>query len=219
MALAALALTTLSVRATFADPCPPDTLWCQGVANVETSAQSEVSCSPSAGAGLARTLYDIFEGGASAGVTGGSALLDCSAVCTDAYVVQGPPAGTPVTFRAQLTVFGSVFNLPGGFSRAQAHFGVPGQPFVERVYGENDTHGPFQEVLELALTRSAGEPFPLEFMVWARGQAQGTQAGVGCSLRFTELPPGATTTSCQGFRDRGVPAVPGSWGTLKAAYH
>jgi hypothetical protein len=154
-----------------------------------------------------------------AALTGGSALLDCSAVCTDVYVVHGPTAGTPVTFRAQLTVFGSVFSLPGGLAVARAHFGVPAEPYLERVYGENGTHGPYEEVLELVLTRNSGEPFPLEFMVGARGQAQGTQAGAGCSLRFTDFLSGTNITSCQGFRNTiGLPARPASWGGVKAAY-
>ena len=52
---------------------------------------------------------------------------------------------------------------------------------------------------------------------WRPPGGQHVSAGAG-GYRFVGLPAGASVTSCQGFAGDPTPALPASWGGVKAAY-
>jgi hypothetical protein len=65
----------------------------------------------------------------------------------------------------------------------------------------------------------AGTPTPVAFLLQAFQSPGGAHESYGLAkIRFTGLPPGALVTSCQGYVDPATPALPTSWGRVKAAY-
>jgi hypothetical protein len=95
----------------------------------------------------------------------------------------------------------------------------PGEVPVEKAYGApfGSVNGtPFSDSLDFTFTRPAGTPFGLEI----HGDAQrGYNLINNVRFAFLDLPPGATVTSCKGYRqEQPTPAVARSWGRLKAAY-
>ena len=65
----------------------------------------------------------------------------------------------------------------------------------------------------------AGTPAPVRVELTAYQSAGGRHVADGdAAIRFLGLPPGAHVVSCQGYADPSTPALPSSWGEVKALY-
>jgi len=149
-----------------------------------------------------------------------------SAYLSDNFVLTGPPAGTLVP----ITVVGD-FDLQN-IRQVNAVTWSSGSIFTPLLSGS----GPIPNTAEVFFTASApgtetitqqvrldmnvkaGQEFEIGFK--ATAQASGNAGGYSHGrLSFAGLPPGSSITACKGFRqDQPVPALPVSWGGLKATY-
>jgi hypothetical protein len=143
---------------------------------------------------------------------------------TDLYDVAGVPPGTNVTVTVQMDV-GAWAATDGCGGTGCAGF-VSGQIFIPGGsyydYGVGPTFGGlvgFSFRVEGSLTLTAGAPVPVSYELLARRTAGGSHSANGvATIRFLGLPEGAVITSCQGYVDPSTPALPSSWGRLKARY-
>ena len=143
----------------------------------------------------------------------------------DDFTVVGPATGTPVPLHLRLRFsgvgsgYGYQFPAAGGTMWIRTLEPEPGEIQVEKTYGVpfgTVQVTPFSDSLDFTFTRPAGTPFGLEI----HGDAQrGYNLINNIRFAFLDLPPGATVTSCKGYRqEQPTPAVARSWGRLKAAY-
>ena len=143
----------------------------------------------------------------------------------DEFVLTGPPAGTVVP----IVVVGD-FELQN-IRQVNAVTHSDGSLFTPPITG-----GPSPNAVDVFFTASApgtetatrqallpmnvkaGVKFEISMTagVFSSGNAGGYSHG---RLSFSGLPPGSSITSCKGFRqDAPVPALPSSWGRMKALY-
>jgi hypothetical protein len=145
----------------------------------------------------------------------------------DVFTVSGPVAGTPVTLHMRIRVHGSV-NWDGTCCPdSQTHVDLtplepqPGDAVTHWSFGK--TSGaynlyPFSDSLDISLARTAGAPIGIEIHGVTDVSAPSSAWLVG-DFVFLGLPPGATVTSCKGYRqEQPVPARAESWGRVKAIY-
>lgn len=213
--LIGLAATLLLIpRSAFSD-CP---LSCIDVATPSCTTLPTRSASVGAvhGAGPGNGQYNLpagtlQAGGNGTGGIGGGAGVDAR----DRYHVVGLPAGTPLTFTAKLDLSG--FSGQSGFFQAILLEGTSNQ---QTFSGSNPgllMYG-FSTSLVVTINRLAGEEFEITSTVRAGTGPVGSATFSG-ALHFANLPPGTQVVSCQGFvQDFPVPALPASWGSLKAQY-
>jgi hypothetical protein len=147
------------------------------------------------------------------------------AVATDRFEVVGPPAGTPLSFLARLSVNGVAFTLTHGFDSACLSIFVSdgvhqGSASACGTYGNSllwttSIAIPLQHNAheQFAITYALGANATLDAEAWARGES------AGAFLSFEDLPQGARVMSCQGYvRDTPVAARGLTWGALKTRY-
>jgi len=210
---AVILLWTTKPQVSWAD-CP---LSCIDVAvpSCTTDGIRSASTAGTHGSGPGQGSYNLPAGTLSASGTpstfGGGARVDAR----DNYQVLGIAAGTPLSFTVELeinaqgsnTVYFSATLLEGASNQQTFNYSNGGQPF----YFVN-------HLLVVPVNRAAGEVFQVASTVIA-GTGQSSSAATSGALRFAGLPPGAKVVSCQGYlQDFPVPALPASWGALKAQY-
>ncbi len=142
----------------------------------------------------------------------------------DLYDIQGLPPGTVVPLAACLDVNGYVLGLGcGGTGCAEYLYAwvIEGTVKVEastfvRYEGRSD----LITTVKKAVSITVGQPLELDFelvlSVGAGGDNYGGQASG--QIRFEGLPEGAHVVSCWGYSTAPVPALPTSWGRIKALY-
>ena len=142
----------------------------------------------------------------------------------DLYDVTGVPPGTKVTviLRMDIAAWAATDGCGGtgcaGYVGAQIT--TPEQ--TREQHGIGHTFGGFVGFgfyVETPLTLTAGTPVPVAFMIEAHRTAGGNHEadGVG-TFRFLGLTGGQAVVSCQGYVDPSTPALPTSWGGVKARY-
>jgi hypothetical protein len=212
--LAAIAFGLLAPARAFSD-CPQS---CIDIASPSCTTIAVRSASVPAGHGFGAgsgqynlPAGTLEAGGNGTGGIGGGAAVDAR----DRYQVTGIPAGTPLTFTAQLDVSG--FSGQSGFFFAEIIEGASNQQSWSHsnpgqlMYGVSTT-------IAVTINRLAGEEFDLKSTVRA-GTGPVGSATTSAVLHFANLPQGARVVSCQGYaQDVPVPALPASWGSLKAQY-
>jgi hypothetical protein len=128
----------------------------------------------------------------------------------DNFTVVGIPQGTPVTFWAHLSVQGTIT----GQARIWAGFATD---MTGPFQLDTQQSGPvFSEILDLVQS-AAGTPFPLACVLGAMGLTDGGSASATATLRFSDLPVGASVVSCQNY-NLPVAALGSTWGRVKASY-
>jgi hypothetical protein len=213
LAAFALVFAVLLVPTRAFSDCP---LSCINYSNCTTLPVRSVSEGAVHGSGPGTGSYNLPAGtlqasGYASGGFGGGAEVDAR----DRYKVIGIPAGTPLAFNAQLDVSGS--GAQTGYFYASLLEGTSNQQSWS-----NSNPGELMYIvntsLVLTINRLAGEEFEMTSTVSA-GTGQIGSASTSAALHFANLPQGAQIVSCQGFvQDFPVPALPASWGSLKAQY-
>jgi len=172
--------------------------------------------------------YDLIAGtfGATGGGGGGKYSGGVQLQFSDSYQIVGPSLVTPISFQVALHVGGTLnagfYTYPyigtvcdatsgrvtctSGPASVSRNYTVPSQECQPRTLDDGMT---------LALAKLPGEVFPLSILLSVFGTETGTVDG---TFQFTGLPPGYSIRSCQGFGGPPVPALPVSWGGLKATY-
>jgi hypothetical protein len=188
--------------------CPADTLL--GDEYFTPSATSTKSY----GGGIVREdgAYDLVAGTVAARTR---SVLDASitlVIARDEYVLDGLPAGTPISFDVVIDATSTLAAGSGSssFSISREGAGIAG-----------GGGGNWAGSVVLHLQELAGVPFVLRYSV---GQFIGkigtlTDVSGSGSFHFANLPPNTHIASCQGYVQDAVPAIASSWGSLKAAYH
>lgn len=135
----------------------------------------------------------------------------------DDFVVGGLPDGTVVslTARLELSLTGSNYMGPGN-----AFAGL-----VEGTFNSSrldwdlaEFYGNTREtVLSVPVTAIAGTPFHMRYFVGAT-LGELCYASWDGSFVFVDVPADASVISCNGYVQAPVPALPTSWGKLKARY-
>jgi len=167
--------------------------------------------------------YDLPRGTLS--LHSGSPFGGCDAevAVADEFVVQGVPAGTPVTFFAMLYTRPEIYCALGR-GTASASLEAPGDDplALSWSYGP-ETCSPSQPnhwvtTLIVHVVGTAGAPLPIRFTVGGTMGELFTETVEG-ELHFDGLPHGATIVSCNGFVGQNPVATRAtSWGQLKAGY-
>jgi len=185
-------------------------------------------CYGSAGGAAYDLIVGALRAGGGGGLEGGGGAR---AIVSDEYRVIGLPEG-PVTFFADLHVVGTFYLwpscgtvfVPGGEIKASLLEGLSNEASAsvstETVCNESYCcvlPASLDTTLRITISRLAGETFRLKFDLDAR--AWGGSASSTGELSFADLPPGASTISCQGFtQGPPVPVLPTTWGRVKASY-
>jgi len=208
--LLGLSLTPISAAA----QCPQSTLFCDLQPTYTSAPRYSVTCASGPSAGTGKASYDLPAGEFTGFGSATRRLLSGAGGigCTDDFVVTGLPPGTPVTITASLHV---KVTFSKNFSTGTGDFDVSlGEDSgVTRLTG----HAAVDTIVTYVLHHPAGEHFPFSIGVYVVG----TEATMSLTsqLSVDDLPPGAVLSSCNGFLRQGqspVPAVPLSWGRLKA---
>jgi len=203
----------------WASTCPTTQLNCGG--SIESSAVAD-SCSYSDCDGSGHASFNAVLGRVAAAAQGGS----CSGVglasvrSEDEFQVGGVAPGTPLTFRAVLTVNevvcpGTVVGCCAGTASAALYGPVEGDSILVSTHGASCISLP--TTVQVSVQANAGDPFRVVAIAQASGNeiASGTIVG---TLSFTGLPAGASVTSCRGFSQSAAPTLVATWGKLKSVY-
>ena len=174
--------------------------------------------------------YDLVHGtfaGALQGSGEGGAFAQIT--LQDRYTIVGPSTVTPLTFHVRVHVSGiagaDMVTLPflGTVCLGSSGtFSVASGALAEEVQVSSYDPGacasvPFDETVELELTKIPGEEFPLR--VGAHHSAGHLiSISVTGTITFENLPEGYEMRSCYGYAGIPVPAVARSWGSLKGMY-
>jgi len=143
---------------------------------------------------------------------------------SDFYDVTGVPTGTQVVVLVQMDVAAwAATDGCGGTGCAgyvEGRITSPEQTVSQ--FGVGHTFGglvTFGFFVGSYVTLTAGTPTPISFQIDARRVPGGSHSadGVG-TIHFLGLAPGQTVVSCQGYVDPSTPALPTSWGGVKARY-
>ena len=170
-----------------------------------------------------RAAYDLVNGWV--GMVHSGSLAPTSALARDTFTLTGVAPGTPVPVRVQWVVDGSISTDgcggSGCWGNAEAEI-RSGDLSAEKIASFNLYAAevrPFQLVVELPLTLIAGTATDIEFRLegWRPPGASHKSEGAG-PYRFLDLPAEAGVVSCNGFVGLPSPAMPASWGSVKAAY-
>jgi hypothetical protein len=218
---------SLHARQSFAQNCP------QACTNVGRGVDSgsPPTCGPSptgtvtysdgaSPSNSARCIYDLHLGTAEAHTTNTAHALTDAA---DRYVVNGAPAGTPVSLTVRLNVTGftqtSCF-VSCSFARLSVSVADSGGASIS--YATPSFPGTsVAQTLDLPLTKLAGQPFRINWSIYAISASADFRPGTAdgkATLSFM-VPAGMTIGSCSGYVGSVVTAsTPASWGTLKIRY-
>lgn len=183
----------------------------------EPRASMECLGEPQNQIGRASLSYDLVSGrftsfsgglefGAGAGIT-----------CSDHYDVIGPPdAGCSDVFRVELHVMAHFMKSQfGGQGDVSASIRLNGSG--PRLFVVPKATATIDTVVTMELTRCGGTGFDLE--IGLHTGASGGSCTASAQFAITDLDPSLVIVSCQGFRsEQPVPALPATWGGLKARY-
>ena len=165
----------------------------------------------------ASASYNVPAGQLSASCNCSSFSGECSSsggvYVEDDFSVVGLPPGTPVALTAHLSGDLNAGGFPPINSNAKAILSDANNNSLSAQTPASNYD------LALPVQAIVGQTFRLHFEidVFDLGPVQGAGSG---SFSFTDLPPGAAVTSCQGYvSDPAVAARPSTWGRLRTAYH
>jgi hypothetical protein len=152
---------------------------------------------------------------------------DIDLALRDAFTVTGPGAGSPIALHMRVHVQGILIWDGACCPDSQAHVDLlplepqAGDPVTHWSFGKSS--GPFQlytfaDSFDITVQRTAGVPIGIEIRAHSQLNASDSMRLDG-DFTFLDLPQGCTVTSCKGYREeQPVPAIPVSWGHVKAAY-
>lgn len=175
--------------------------------------------------GSARARYNLITGTAAG--SGGAA--NATIWITDMFTVNGPTAGTPISFTATLRFTGGLSVSCDGehhsFCSLLFREGASNaRSFSAYLYGNLDyceqTSIAFDSTLVLNINRTVGETFPIRIEISAGQESHGGGGGLSTVLEFSGLPPGTSISSCQGYlQESPIPTVPSTWSSIKSLLH
>jgi hypothetical protein len=220
-AVVAVLLGSWIIPAAARAQCRVSDLICGGDALTATTATFEHHCSDVV-MSVADLSYDVPAGKLHMSY---SETMQVAISLHDDFTVTGIPDGTPVPLHVRLRYagtgsgYGGPYPGAGGTMRVALLDPLPGEAPAAKSYGlvfALVNAAPFADSLDFTFTRPAGTPFGLEI----HGDAwYGYNLINDASFAFLDLPPGAHVGSCLGYRqEQPTPAIPRSWGSLKAAY-
>lgn len=220
-ALALLALLGLMAPVAHAQ-CPLTDLNCENVVTTTALAAVSTGCSID---GL--TAFDAVQGTIDLAIPpyGYSLLPSDHAGVTlrDLFTVHGPADGAPYTLHLRVHGTGDAYSYGGPgdtdgiLLTLSATIPQPGDPTSSRGWGTFSGFYVFDDSLDLVLQRTGGTPVGITIDAQASG-TPGVAEG-HLAYRFVDLPPGWGVTSCKGYvQEQPVPAIPATWGKVKAAY-
>jgi hypothetical protein len=141
----------------------------------------------------------------------------------DEYHIEGPPAGTPVTFQVRLVGTDThVFDIHCGGSGcmpltyATVHGSGPGEQ-LEHVRFSFPPSSTRSFDLSMSLVRAAGESFQLDYEIVAGTSHTPSGASIVFDVSFEGLPAGARVVSCLDA-EQPTPGRVTTWGELKSRY-
>lgn len=218
--LALFVLPFLAGAALAAGPCPTNTLNFKGDGPFTSTAFAVDTTE--AGYPDYHLAYDLRQG--TIAMSQGGSLAQTYVLVADLYDVMGVPAGTPVSFTAQLAVEGMVWTSGCGGSGCggyvSIHLGADGA-VSDTTYSISLFNGSqsFSDVRRLPVTIVAGSPLRIEFELSGGRVPGGSHSSSGDGvLEFVGLPAGAVISSCQGYGSQVVPTRHVSWGSVKTIY-
>ena len=197
--------------------CPESCIYTGGTPACTTEPIRYLGSPSCHGCGSGEGRYDLPAGRLEALATYHPVGSGASVVTRDDFRVVGVPEGTLLTFTAELQV--SIFGSSDGCG--SAGFGEGEATSRSASICGSGVGDPFccaaNPTLTLPLTRLVNEVFRLTSTVNTHSR-DGSAQSTG-QLRFSGLPQGARVESCQGYvQDVPVPALPASWGSMKARY-
>jgi len=143
---------------------------------------------------------------------------------SDLYDLTGVPPGTQVVALAVMDVKAWAATDGCGGTGCAGYVGgtITSPEQTATQFGVGPTYGGFVSFnffVASYVTLTAGTPTPVTFQIDARRVPGGSHSadGVG-TIHFVGLAPGQTVVSCQGYVDPSTPALPTSWGGVKARY-
>ena len=141
----------------------------------------------------------------------------------DDFQLGGTEPGVPVTFRAELHTRLLFYFYSGGSSFTESMlirdaFGSEASVVRTEPSPPSPTNFERDTTLAIAVTTIPGSPFRIHCEASANGHSPAS--GVAYALlSFSDLPPGAFITSCQGYRQEiPVKTLPTTWGRIKGSY-
>src|SRR5215471_1028540 len=215
-----LTIPLLLLAAAARADCPRDTICvadgCHDGAGPQGSASGSAFGQSSSGS------YDLLQltVGASASAFNGDLTAGTgSVVARDTYVATGPVSGAPLDLSLSLHASG-YGSSSGSFINASGGVSVTAIPGSTTILGGGTSSLPYFYVdatTLIPLHVTAGQPFTLEFRVYAQCVSGNAQMSGQCT--FVSLPAGVVVTSCTGFNSSPPVAVRHtSFGKLKAIY-
>jgi len=167
--------------------------------------------------------YDIPAGWLSAADSCVSVSAIAHVTVTEEFTLTGVAPGTPVSFDARFRFVGEVDFLCGaGDVSAWVGAGLLAETVGDSAFVDRSARCGTQPVdlaFSVPLTRPAGEPFRIIYDANVGGFIGGSfVSGVG-QFDFANLPADVAIHSCRGYaQGTSTPALPASWGALKASY-
>jgi hypothetical protein len=205
-----------------AGPCPVNTFFHSGIVEPIDAAAFDTTMGTAQGFPN-RDAFDLVAGTLHVYHPGSLSytLVDVS----DLFDVEGIPPGTivPVTIEAQ--AWGWIATDGCGGTGCYGYVALRLTTPTDAGQGEANFNlfgpesRPFSYVVTSQAVFQAGSPILVSVALQAGRAPGGSHYAMGdASYRFVGLPAGARVVSCRGYADPGTPALPRSWGSLKARY-
>ena len=181
-----------ATTAVHACACPLATLTC----GPDTVPHEEPAAGLECAQGAAR--YDLAHGTFEA-FTWGQGSSGTAVDAGDDYTITGLPAGTNVSFAAQVEITADACGGydGGGFAWGRVRDGTNEVLHKVSASGRGNCDSD-RRTLRLELQKAAGTPFRLQIHAAAGGDTEGS-GSVAMRFAFVDLPPGTRVTSCHGF--------------------
>lgn len=128
----------------------------------------------------------------------------------DEYQVVGVPADTPLLFKVEMWVEGSI----------EGEAAIDADLADVFLYVQDEAHwttGNVSAKIELPLVHRPGEIFTLSARLQASGTGREGASHATATIHFSGLPAGAAVVSCQSY-DLPVATKSSTWGALRARY-
>lgn len=212
-----------------APSCPPGCIYL-ALGALQTPCTDDLS-REATGTGSGQTLigsFDFPSGVFRASAWAFSQNIDVHVDATDAFVVNGPTVGTPVSVTARLAISARASascesgpHCTSSSVNASIQEQVAG---IQSFTGYSDNS--FARNLDLPIAATVGTPFNLRMIVLSQASGinttsihESSDSNITATLSFLNVPSGAQVTSCKGYTTAPVPNAPVSWGALKIRYH
>ncbi|HEV8479385.1 MAG TPA: hypothetical protein VGR66_01220 [Candidatus Eisenbacteria bacterium] len=197
------------------NPLPPHN-FCSTAPSFDQTANSDPNNVWSSGQCVGHMSYDVLSGTLYAEL--GATFQGCSSAMSldEDFTVNGLPSGTPVDLTAQLVVIRTmqVMGISSFDFTASLGHGADGTSW--HVGTNAALTPPFSTLLTLPLHVLAGTPFRINYFVQSKPEE--AHASLFGNFSFTDLPAGASISSCRGYSQSAVATQPSSWGRIKATY-